>query len=219
MALNTIELPEFVIAELYRNSLLASDEPSTPITQPVSQPKLQPTPASIPGNTLPTAKQTPDPIREAAPQPKTASAQTPSATAGLGANPSYKFLGNNGKKVTLLVASPGVAYLPDDQLAFLAKMLEACKMNMGDVALVNHATTPVTIANIKNQLLPAILVSFGVPPAAIGLPTNFPLFEIHAYEGCNYLQTPSLEELVRPTEEGKLLKSKLWICLKTLFNI
>jgi hypothetical protein len=48
---------------------------------------------------------------------------------------------------------------------------------------------------------------------------DFPVFKIQAYDQCTYLPAPSLEELVRPGDEGKLLKSKLWVCLKTLFAI
>jgi len=48
---------------------------------------------------------------------------------------------------------------------------------------------------------------------------EFPVFKIQAYDQCTYLTAPSLEELVRPGDEGKLLKSKLWVCLKTLFEI
>jgi hypothetical protein len=192
MTLNTIELNEFAITELYRNSLLASDTPS----------QLK----SSPAETAPKTVQIP-PVETAPGHPSKE------------ASPAYRFLGNNGRKITLVVESPGIAYLPDDQLAFLSKMLEACKMNMGDVALVNHAASPVVIATLKSQLQPSVIVLFGVGPVDIRLPINFPLFKIQPYDQCSYLYTPSLEELVQPTEEGKLLKSKLWICLKTLFNI
>ena len=133
--------------------------------------------------------------------------------------PGYKFLGNNRRKITILVLSPGVAFLPDDQLAFLTKMLEACRMNIGDVAIVNQATAPVTITTLKQQLQPATLLLFGMEPVDIRLPMNFPAFKIQAYDECTYLCAPSLAELVRPGDESKLLKSKLWMCLKTIFEI
>ena len=42
----------------------------------------------------------------------------------------YKFLGDNRRATTVLVHSPGTAYLPDDQLSFLSKMLLACQMTL-----------------------------------------------------------------------------------------
>lgn len=133
--------------------------------------------------------------------------------------PQYKILGKNAKKITILVHSPGVPFLPDNQLAFLTKILEACRMNIGDVAIVNTATAPVTIAAIKQQLTPAAVLLFGLEPTAIKLPINFPLFKVQPYDDCSYLSAPPLTGLVQQTEESKLLKSKLWVCLKTLFNV
>ncbi len=98
-------------------------------------------------------------------------------------------------------------------------MLEACKMNIGDVAIVNQANSAVDIAGLKRQLQPAQILLFGPAPTGIGLPINFPQFKIQAYDQCSFLWVPPLAQLVQPGEEGKLLKTKLWVCLKTLFGI
>jgi hypothetical protein len=98
-------------------------------------------------------------------------------------------------------------------------MLEACRMNIADVAIVNHAATPVAIGPLKQQLQPVFVLLFGPTPPDIGLPMDFPVFKIQPYDQCTYLTAPSLEEMVRPGEESKLLKSKLWVLLKTMFEI
>lgn len=131
----------------------------------------------------------------------------------------YKFLGNNRRKISIIVNAPGTPFLPDDELNVLTRMLEACRMNMGDVAVVNHASTPVAIGALKQQLQPAFILLFGATPPDIGLPMNFPVFKIQPYDQCTYLTAPSLAELVKPGDESKLLKSKLWVLLKTLFEI
>ena len=51
----------------------------------------------------------------------------------------YKFLGNNQQQITIIVDYEQEAFIPDKHLQFLTKMLEACKLNLGDVAIVNHA--------------------------------------------------------------------------------
>ena len=48
---------------------------------------------------------------------------------------------------------------------------------------------------------------------------DFPVFKIQPYDQCTYLTAPALEDMVRPGDDGKLLKSKLWVCLKNLFGI
>ena len=92
-------------------------------------------------------------------------------------------------------------------------------MNIGDVAIINTAVTPVTITELKQQLHPETILLFGVEPTANRLPIHFPAFRPQPYDNCTYLSAPALDLLVPQTEESKLLKSKLWVCLKSLFNV
>jgi hypothetical protein len=146
-------------------------------------------------------------------------AQTP-PVAAKPADPSpYKFLGNHRRKVSIIVDSPGAAFLPDDQLGFLSKILEACRMNIGDVAIINHHTAPVVITALRQQLQPQSILLFGVEPTTIRLPINFPEFKLQPYDDCTYLSAPPLQQMVGNTADAKLLKSKLWVSLKTLFDV
>jgi hypothetical protein len=160
MGLNNLELPDFMIGELYKDALLPPPLPPQGI----------------------------------------------------------KYLGDNRRKTTLLVQTPGSPSLPDNHLTFLTKILEACRMTLADVAIINNAA-PLSITELKQQLQPKIILLFGVEPTAIRLPINFPAFRPQDYDGCTYLSTPGLDQLVPNTEESKLLKSKLWVCLKTIFDV
>ena len=131
----------------------------------------------------------------------------------------YKFLGKNLQRVVVIVHSPNDAFLEEDSLQFLTKMLGACKLNLGDVAIVNDAAGKVDMGRLNEQLKPLKTLVFGVDPAAAGLPLTFPAFKEQEYAGCTYLLSPSLPELNQPSEEGKQLKGKLWACLKKLFNV
>jgi len=104
-------------------------------------------------------------------------------------------------------------------LNFLTKILEACRMNMGDVAIVNHAAAPVNITALREQLQPSVVLLFGLDPVTIRLPINFPVFKLQPYDQCTYLSAPTLDLMVQTSEESKLLKSKLWVCLKSLFDV
>jgi hypothetical protein len=181
MSLNDIELPGFIIAGLYKNTLVAGTEKTIKeiVVEKVAE-KIVDKPAEQKG---------------------------------------YKFLGNNNKKITFIVNANDAVFLPEKHLALITKLLEACKMNIGDVAIVNHFSTPVIINDLKKQLTPETLVLFGVEPTLIKLPISFPQFKTQAYDGCTYLYSPSLTDLEQPTEEGKLLKSKLWVCLRKLFEV
>jgi hypothetical protein len=96
-------------------------------------------------------------------------ATTPDTKTAEGGN-NYKFLGNNQQQIAIIVAFDNETWLPDHHLQFLTKMLEACKLNLGDVAIVNHARKPVEIEPLKEQLRPASVLLFGVEPVEIKLP-------------------------------------------------
>ena len=132
---------------------------------------------------------------------------------------SYKILGSNGQSITMIVDFPDEVFLPDQHLQFLTRMLEACKMNLGDVAILNKAAAAITIERVKEQLQPKYVLLFGVETGDIGLPFSFPFFKEQEHGGCIYLSTPPLNDLNQETEEGKLLKSKLWVCLRKLFGV
>ena len=131
----------------------------------------------------------------------------------------YKFLGSHQKNISFILSAPDHLFISEQHLAFLSKMLEACKMNLADVEILNHAHQPIQIALLKQQLDPKILILFGLEPKQIQLPFNSPTLKTQEYDGCTYLYVPPIEELTRDTEQGKLLKSKLWLCLRNLFAV
>lgn len=233
MSLNNIELPEKIIAELYRDTLVALDAPykakerkkETLAEKPEEKSPGRAAASQAAGRGINVNTEILSPGVKSI-ETKPAEIKTPAVStvetkpaATISTIPEMKILGLNKKKITILVQSPGVAFLPDEQLAFLTKILEACKMNMGDVAIVNLASVPVSITELKRRLQPAFLILFGIEPVEIKLPMNFPAFKIQDYDQTSYLYASSLTELVAPTEDSKLLKSKLWVCLKGMFQV
>ncbi|MBY0229356.1 MAG: hypothetical protein K2W96_08770, partial [Gemmataceae bacterium] len=134
-------------------------------------------PAAPPAAVQPAAV-TPPPASLTKPEPALPPASEPAAPPPAAEPSGYKILGSHRRRVTIIVDSPGSAFLPDDQLNFLTKILEACRMNIGDVAIVNHHTTPVAITALRQQLQPSVILIFGLEPTAIRLPINFPVFKL-----------------------------------------
>ena len=193
MGLNDIHLPQIIIEEWYKDALVPASAAPAP---EVAESKAAPTP------------QQPPPTAKSAPAPPPASAA-----------PALKHLGNNRRHITIIVQSTSSPFLPDDQLTVLTKILEACRMTLADVAIINHTMTPKSIAEIRENLQAKTVLLFGPEPAAIKLPINFPVFKPIDYDACKFLAAPALEHFVPATEESKLLKSKLWVCLKTIFEV
>lgn len=169
------QLPDFLIAELYKNSLVITDN-EVRVEEKIPKP----------------AK----PITER-----------------------QWFLGSNLRKITLLVSEKDAVYLPDESLQFLSNILGACKLNLGDVAIVNHYHDPAEYSFLKENLAPAYLLLFGVTAQELQLPFTIPHYQVQKYDGMQVLLAPALHTMLGNTQEAKLEKSKLWLCLKKMFNV
>ncbi len=142
---------------------------------------------------------------------KTANAEPVAVSAG-----ELSFLGENKKKISIIVDHTDVIYLPDEELNFLLGILSACKLSMADVALLNFVKNPsATYREIGEQLSAEKVLLFGIKPSALELPLQFPHYQIQNYNNQVYLSSPDLKTLSDNKEE----KIKLWTCLKQVFAI
>lgn len=126
-----------------------------------------------------------------------------------------KFLGSNQKQITIVVNVNDATYLSDRSFAFLTGVLNACKLNMADVAVINIHQSENNYQDINSMTRPKIELLFGVSPGEIGLPIHFPHFQVQPYNKVVYLCAPALTSI----EEDKLLKAQLWTCLKSIFQL
>lgn len=108
------------------------------------------------------------------------------------------------------------SFLPDKQLDFLTSILGACKLNLADVAIINIANAgEVNYKALTKELQMQHAILFGISPASLSLPVNFPAYQIQPFSNCTYLHSDSLEALAADKE----LKTKLWLCLKKIFGV
>lgn len=127
-----------------------------------------------------------------------------------------KSLGNNHKNILIVVNYTGLVHLPDEELSFLTNMLAACKLSLDDVAIINQNNYKDTACkDLLARFQSKNVFLFGVDPLAFGLPVSFPHFQVQNVAGCTFLFAPSLEE----NRTDKLIKSKLWLSLRSIFGI
>lgn len=128
----------------------------------------------------------------------------------------WKYLGENKKKTLVVARYPDAVHIPDKQLSFLTKLLAACNLNLGDVAILNfHRYASSDFDKIINHFKPKVVLLFDTNPAAFGMPMNFPEFQVQGYKDAVFVSSPSLETI----EPDKTLKGKLWVCLKKIFSL
>ncbi len=123
-----------------------------------------------------------------------------------------KYLGNNEKKVVVMVNSPGNTYLSDKELVFLTKILEACRLIISDVAIVNMANPQNAGADVQAILSPAALICFGTDESAT-------LYAPAIVNDIQVVHAPLLKSMVTDTPEAKQMKGKLWVALKQMFGL
>ncbi|MDE3143970.1 MAG: hypothetical protein KGL19_07435 [Bacteroidota bacterium] len=171
MSFKNLQLPDLLIAELYNDVLVETNEVSTSVKKPQKEPKQK------------------------------------------------WFLGENKKHVVIAVKDDEAVYLRDEWLQFLSSILIACKLNLGDVAIINYAKNNFSCAELSEKLSPEFLLMLDVTAKEIQLPFTVPHYQIQKYNQCSFLLAPSLQTMQGDTQEAKLEKSKLWLSLKKMFNI
>ncbi len=166
MSLDNIQLPPFLIGELYKNFLVDADN-------------QQLKPELLEGNNL-------------------------------------LFLGKNQKNILLIVQEEDAVYLPDNDLNFLVEILSACKLSLSDTALINvFKNKEANYTSLLEKFKPVTILFFGIEPAKLEFPLQFPHYQLQQYNYQTYLSAPSLSELSADINK----KKQLWVCLKKLFSI
>jgi len=129
--------------------------------------------------------------------------------------PEIKFLGENQKNIVLLIQNENEAYLNDELFNLLTNILNACKLGMQDIAVVNisqYAAMPFTAWQSAVAMKQTVL--FGISPSSMGM-EDFPPYQIIQVSGCQLLYSNSLQDI----SQDKTLKAKLWGGLKQLLNV
>ncbi len=128
---------------------------------------------------------------------------------------SLSYLGKNEKNILIITNQNDVRFLTDEELVFLTSILSACKLSIADVAIVNWKQTETDLSKIFLELKTKTALLFNIAPLEIGLPINFPQFQIQEFNKQTYLYAPSLQEIANNVE----VKKQLWSSLKNLFEI
>lgn len=133
--------------------------------------------------------------------------------------PKKMYLGNYEKKIIVLVNDAENIYLNDESLNFLSGILNACKLNLAHIALINFNTAAVNFLQLKKELQPEFLLLFEVMALQIDLPFTMPHYQVQQYDNCKILTAPSLVYLNQADQQSKTEKTKLWKSLQNMFNL
>ena len=144
-----------------------------------------------------------------------------SMEANVSPNPSsISFLGDNKKNISIFLNDEDAVFINDERLYFLSNILQACRLTVADVAIVNIKNQSfINQQNIVQQLNPKFILLFDVSLDGIGFAGIAPLYQLQKINNCTVVHAASLNTMLPNTQDAKIEKSKLWIALKTMFNI
>lgn len=205
MSLNNISLSHHLLAQLYPDTLLetaGSPAQQGNVAQESSLP-VHPPHESI------------DIVEEPAIQPPAVSGKGPATSEPVAEYGNTPSLGGNKKGILILVSHAATPYLPDAELEFLSNILDACRLSIADVAIVNLHHYPQPYTALLQQFNSRQVLLMGITPQQIDLPFHFPHFQLQNFDQRTYLAAGPLGTIAQRRD----LKMQLWSCLKTMFEI
>jgi len=193
-----IILPAAALVSLFKDSLVL---PEKEIKTPVSEEQALHT--QLGQEAIATT-----PSNEKANEQKVVAAATP-----------LKYLGDHLKQILILVKDEQAVHLNETDLGLLSSILNACKLTLADVALVNIANQPLSLQDLLETLPSVLVISFDITSTQLKIKLPSTLYKPIVLGETHLLFSNSLASMQGPEQNAKMEKSKLWTCLKQLFKL
>lgn len=130
-----------------------------------------------------------------------------------------KFLGDHLKKIMVIVNDANAVHLNETDLGLLSSILNACKLTLTDIALVNIAVQPLSMHEILNTLPSQLVLVFDLSAAQLKIKLPTTLYKPIVLGDTQILFSKSLDSMQGIDQTAKQEKSKLWNALKLLFKL
>ncbi len=128
--------------------------------------------------------------------------------------PDFKIKGNRNSGIIWMIDEATDDFLNEADSALLVKILQACKLTDKDIAIINRFGSNLSPDTIANQLNAHTLILSGLPePKADPLTNSF--YQVLERNDLKMIRIDSLETIGKDPS----LKTRLWNCLRQLFNL
>lgn len=131
--------------------------------------------------------------------------------------PSY--LGGFQKKILIIHQQNDTKHISDEALQLLTGILNACKLTLQDVAIMNLHKHKVHYQEIMEAFHPTHIFSFGLEPGELQLPFQIPNYQAQLYHNATFLFAVSFDTMLPQSPSSKEQKTKLWNSLKKIFQL
>ena len=130
-----------------------------------------------------------------------------------------KSLGEHNKKITVIVNDPNSVHLNETDFILLTSILNACRLTIADIALINLGKQPVGLHQILQEYPSTLVLSFAVDATQLKIKLPSTLYKINQLGESHILFSNALSTMQGTGVEAKQEKAKLWTVLKKIFEL
>jgi hypothetical protein len=130
-----------------------------------------------------------------------------------------KSLGEHKKKITVIVNDPNSVHLNEMDFILLTSILNACRLTIADIALVNITKQPAGLHQILQELPSTLVIAFAVDANQLKVKLPSTLYKVSQLGETHILFSNALSSMQGSGLESKQEKAKLWTVLKKIFEL
>ena len=130
-----------------------------------------------------------------------------------------KFLGEHQKKILVLVQDIDAVHLNERAFDLLTSILNACKLTIADIALINLANKNFSLHQILTQVPSDLVLVFDINPTQLKIKLPTKLYTPILLGETQLLFSNNLSQMQGIDQASKIEKTKLWTALKIIFKL
>lgn len=130
-----------------------------------------------------------------------------------------KYLGAHQKKIMVLVQDSNAVHLNERDFDLLTSILNACKLTIADIALINLANKNYSLHQILVQIPSDIVLIFDINPTQLKIKLPTKIYSPILLGETQLLFSNNLSNMQGIDQASKIEKTKLWTALKLIFKL
>ena len=130
-----------------------------------------------------------------------------------------KYLGDHHKKILVVVNDPESVYLNETDFILLTSILNACRLTIADIALINVGNQKASLHEMLTKLPSLLVIAFDLDAKALKIKLPSTLYKVTPLGEANLLFSAALSTMQGSSADAKKEKGKLWTVLKQIFQL
>ncbi len=130
-----------------------------------------------------------------------------------------KYLGDHHKKILVVVNDPESVYLNETDFILLTSILNACRLTIADIALINVGNQKAGLHEMLTKLPSLLVIAFDIDAKALKIKLPSTLYKTTPLGETNLLFSAALSTMQGSSLDAKKEKGKLWTVLKQIFQL